>query len=198
MSTHPSQQPTAEQIQQQLDIQEFQQNQQTASQLASGIAQSKGGPVGEDDANMARFLTKIDLDMDEDDELGKALATEMSQHFMTGNLSPQQYEREYWHTDIETDLIAMEFRDEKTALDDKDMQNMYPEYDTAGNPAPKPVMTDTLARRLNSAGRVKQIALSKSKHAELLRRLTEIHTVAKTEKTDTGSGGWREKLGGWI
>lgn len=162
----------------------------TANQLAQAAAREEGTAK----PGYWGVLTNPDIgsDIEEYDQyIEDFLSSELSGQNTIGNISRQDWLSWNWRIEYEMWMVKNEFKDPDCGLDSVDMAAMGYED--------KPVLTDTMARRLRSAEHARKMMLSNSIDARGQRSGTEIHAVARTEdgpgdEDEDGGGGWR----GWL
>ncbi len=128
----------------------------------------------------------------EDDGLEEYTKTEFSPMFALGNITRRDWESWNWRVETEFWIMKNEFVDADTHLADDDLRIMYGED--------RPTMDNEAARRLRNASQVKKLMTSLSVDARGLRSGTEIHAVAKQERSDdtTDDAGALDGVRNWL
>jgi len=165
-------------------------DEQAARSIAQGVAAQSAEGVSDGYWDMLG-----DPDIDHplwDDQLEPFVKAEMSRAHALGNITRTDWRDEQLRIENEFWQIQNEMRGPNTSLSDSDMRMLYGEE--------RPDLTDARARRLRSARDVKTKLSSLSIDGTGLKSGTEIHTVARTERSD-GEGESDSpfaKIGGYL
>lgn len=187
--------------QQQMDSQRAMQDRASQMGMSAGDIQEM---IDQDD--LLDTLLDYDIKQDPDDGLGDVLATELSNLYMTSNLSPHEVGMMQTWTDQEAHMLSLEYPTRDSLATGTRGQIMYgavtpAEQSTAGGGqggadlaadyGPKPPLTDSMERRIWSTADAKKAAVTRSKRGWLIKRFTEFVAVGVTEQREheESSGG---------